>query len=93
LTTLTWAARQAGKMQASRVATEKAALAGEHVHAVRADGVWCITWQPPLGYLRARLRALSCNHYPRGHIDGAGPSLQPRGTRLLHARTRAHGRR
>lgn len=49
------AARRSGRTTWQRILTEHAATRGEHVHAVRHDGQWCVTRQP-IGYLYAKVR-------------------------------------
>lgn len=46
--------RRGGKMTACRLSVEAAALAGDHVHVLAADGQWCVTAQQ-IGFLWARV--------------------------------------
>lgn len=47
--------RRGGKSAEIRRITENAARAGQHVHAVQSDGIWCVTLQP-VGLLWARVQ-------------------------------------
>lgn len=44
-----------GRVTAMRYAIMGAAFLGQHVHYLASDGAWCVTWQPQLGLLWAKL--------------------------------------